>query len=161
MKIEQCVEKSELNSQVIPPCYQNIENDALIIDFWNDSKKVEEFMQKRKEKNLGKSRKLDFCCSCKWDKDCVGLPKEVADNFQKNNMLLRLGYGCNQKCIFCTVDKYDDCNSKKYITEPTLYGMTTEDAKKEILARKPYELTFTGEKPLLFKEIFDTMQQIS
>lgn len=160
MRTEQISEENKVdlsNSFAIPPCYQNIEKKAEVVSFWNDDEKVSKFMEKRKEEFREKAVKLDFCSICRWDSLCIGIPEKIAGRFSTGSMLLRLGYGCNQKCIFCTVDKYDDCGSKKYITEPTLYGMTTEDANRDILARKPYELTFTGGEPLLRKDLIEVI----
>lgn len=160
-----------LNVEAIPLCYmQGYENNVVELHmaknrvFFDPEKSDYEYNESRRAEGKVKS---EYCKDCRYDSMCEGVWKNYVDVYgdeelrlkeNKGSHLMRLGYACNQKCIFCTVDKYDDNNIKKHITQPTLEGMSTEEANKEILIKKPEELTFTGGEPTLRKDLFDVIK---
>ena len=132
--------------------------------------------------------KSSHCSECKYNRICEGVWNNYAriygvdelryDNDFNNSIddgmsvdilrelglnmkhkLLQLTHACNQRCIFCTQDKYlkkeiIGFTEKPLVNEETdKYGISTSEAEKEIIRSNCDEMTIVGGEPTLRKDL--------
>jgi len=166
----------ELNIEGMPFCYMGgYENN--IVELNMAKERVFFDLDKDMDTNYNKNRRLmgktknKSCKKCKYDHLCEGIWKNYAEIYgldelkpitkKTKNKLLQLSIACNQRCIFCTLDKYLKEELPNFTTKPlidhetTEFGISTSEAKKQILDSCCEELTFVGGEPTLRSDLIE------
>lgn len=166
----------ELNVEAIPFCYmKDHENRVVELNMakkrvFFDSGKEVDFKYNENRKLMGKVKSKD-CKKCSYNSLCEGIWKGYADIYglkglkppinEVKNKLLQLSIACNQKCIFCTLDKYLKLEIPNFTTKPftnyetTKFGISTSEAKRQIFESGCEELTFVGGEPTLRSDLIE------
>lgn len=167
-----------LNVEAIPMCYMQGYEDR-VVELHMAKQRVFVDPDKGADYEYNKNRRVkgkvknEECDNCKYNSICEGVwqkyarihgtdelkaVKKSAENKVKSK-LLQMTTACNQKCIFCTMDKYlkkeiPNFDSKPLLNEETNeYGMPLEEAKQKINESQCEELTFVGGEPTLRKNL--------
>lgn len=165
-----------LNVEAIPFCYmKGYENNIVELNMakrrvFFDSGKGADFSYNENRKLMGKSKGKD-CKKCSYYFLCEGIWNGYVDIYgfgelnpytnKVKNKLLQLSIACNQKCVFCTLDKYLKLEFPNFTTKPfinyktTKFGISTSEAKREILESDCKELTFVGGEPTLRSDLIE------
>jgi len=164
-----------LNVEGIPFCYmQGYEDNIVELHMakervFVDPGKEPDFEYNKRRKVEGKV-KAENCKNCRYDNVCEGVWNRYVEiygdkEFDGSSLpkikrkLLQVTIACNQRCIFCTMDKFlkreiANFKQKPLIERPTLsYGKSTEMLKREILLSSCDELIISGGEPTLRSDL--------